>query len=92
MQLKSVYLSRMLGNKIYTANKKLLGTLKDLAVDINFKNPKVSIAVVKTKEGLKFIDFDNVNVSKEKGQYVLICDNVQYKEVERVRFGSILWR
>jgi magnesium transporter len=49
MQLRSVYLSRILGNKIYTANQEVIGTLKDLAVDINFKNPKVTIAVVKTR-------------------------------------------
>ncbi|SFD15297.1 magnesium transporter [Clostridium uliginosum] len=81
MQFRSVYLSRILGNKIYTANKEVIGTLKDLAVDVNFKNPKVIIAVVKTKEGIKFIDFDNIDVSKQKKQYVLICNKVQDKDL-----------
>ncbi|KZL91745.1 magnesium transporter [Clostridium magnum] len=81
MQLRSVYLSRILSNKIYNDNKEVVGTLKDLAVDINFKNPKITIAVVKTKEGVKFIDFDNINVSKEKGQYVLVCNKVEEKDL-----------
>ena len=81
MQFSSVYLSRILGNKIYTPNKEVIGTLKDLAVDINFKNPKVTIAVIKTKEGIKFIDIDNINISKEKEQYDLICNKVQDKDL-----------
>jgi len=81
MQFSSVYLSRILDKKIYTANKELIGTLKDLAVDVNFKNPKVTIAVVKTKEGIKFIDFTDIIVSKEKKQYILICNEVQDKDL-----------
>lgn len=81
MQFKSVYLSRILDRKIYTANKEVLGTLKDLAVDVNYKNPKVTTAVVKTKEGLKFIDFDKLEVSKEKRQYILTCNETKGKEI-----------
>ncbi|WP_243124488.1 PRC-barrel domain-containing protein [Clostridium sp. AWRP] len=81
MQFTSVYLSRILGNKIYTNSKEVIGTLKDVAVDVNFQNPKVTIAVVKTKEGVKFIYFDNISVSKEKGQYVLMCSEVQDKDL-----------
>ena len=81
MQLKSFYFSRILGNKIYTSYGKVIGTLKDLAVDINYKNPKIAIAAVKTKQGLKFIDFNNITVSKEKGQYVLICSKVQERNL-----------
>ncbi|WP_406541004.1 magnesium transporter [Clostridium ljungdahlii] len=81
MQFTSVYLSRILGNKIYTTSKEVIGTLKDAAVDVNFQNPKVTIAVVRTKEGTRFIGFDNINVSKEKGQYVLICSEVQDKDL-----------
>ncbi|QAT40923.1 PRC-barrel domain-containing protein [Clostridium sp. JN-9] len=81
MQLKSFYFSRILGNKIYTSHGKVIGTLKDLAVDINYKNPKIAIAAVKTKQGLKFIDFNNITVSKEKGQYVLICSKVQERNL-----------
>lgn len=76
MQFRSVYLSRILSNKIYTSNREVLGTLKDLAVDVNFKNPKVTIAAVKTKEGIRYIDFDNINVSKKEGQYVLVSDTI----------------
>ncbi|MDV3428910.1 MAG: PRC-barrel domain-containing protein [Bacillota bacterium] len=81
MQFVSVYLSRILGKKIYTADKETVGILKDLAVDINFKNPKVTVAVIKTKEGIKYIDFDNINIYSEKGQYVLVCNKIQDKNI-----------
>lgn len=81
MQFRSVYLSRILGNKIFTVNKDVIGTLKDLAVDVNFQNPKVTMAAVKTKAGVKFIDFDSINISKGKGQYVLICNKVVDKDI-----------
>lgn len=81
MQFVSVYLSRILGKKIYTADKEAVGVLKDLAVDINFKNPKVTVAVIKTKEGIKYIDFDNINIYPEKGQYVLVCNKIQDKNL-----------
>lgn len=81
MQFKSVYLSRILDRKIYTSNKEVLGTLKDLAVDVNYKNPKVTIAMIKTKEGIKHIGFDNIEVFKEKKQYKLICNEVKGKEL-----------
>ena len=86
MQFRSAYLSRILGNKIYTSNREVLGTLKDLAVDINFKNPKVTIAAVKTKEGIRFIDFDNINISKEEGQYVLVSEG----KVENKDLGNCM--
>ncbi|WP_315066409.1 magnesium transporter MgtE N-terminal domain-containing protein [uncultured Clostridium sp.] len=82
MQFRSVYLSRILDRKIYTLNNEVLGTLKDLAVDVNYKNPKVTIAVVKTKRGVKFIDFNNIDVYKDKKQYMMICNKAIGKELE----------
>ncbi|WP_297424971.1 magnesium transporter [Clostridium sp.] len=81
MQFKSVYLSRILGRKIYSVNNEFIGVLKDLAVDVGFKNPKVTTAVIKTRDGIKFIDFDNFQVFKEKKQYTLICNEVKRKEL-----------
>ncbi|OOM81271.1 CBS domain-containing protein [Clostridium sp. BL-8] len=82
MQFRSVYLSRILDRKIYTLNNEVLGTLIDLAVDVKYKNPKVTIAVVKTKNGIKFIDFNNINVYKDKKQYMMICNKIIGKELE----------
>ncbi|MDR3597546.1 magnesium transporter MgtE N-terminal domain-containing protein [Clostridium sp.] len=81
MKFNSVYLSRILDRKIYTTNGEVIGTLKDLAVDVNFKNPKVAVAIVRTKEGIKYIDFDNIEVSKEKRQYVLTCNEAKGKDL-----------
>ncbi|EKQ57519.1 MULTISPECIES: CBS domain-containing protein [unclassified Clostridium] len=81
MQFKSVYLSRILDRKIYSTNNEIVGVLKDLAVDVSFKNPKVTTAVIKTRDGIKFIDFDNFQVFKEKKQYTLICNEIKIKEL-----------
>jgi flagellar motility protein MotE (MotC chaperone)/sporulation protein YlmC with PRC-barrel domain len=81
MQFRSVYFSRILGNKIFTAERKVLGTLSDIGVDITFKNPKASVAAVKTKEGIIYIDFNNLDISKENGQYVLRCKSADKKDI-----------
>ncbi|WP_315071506.1 magnesium transporter MgtE N-terminal domain-containing protein [uncultured Clostridium sp.] len=81
MKFKSVYLSRILDRKIYTKNNEVFGTLKDLAVDVNFKNPKVTRAVIKTKNGIKFIDFENIDISKNKRQYKLVCNEVKESDL-----------
>jgi CBS domain-containing protein/sporulation protein YlmC with PRC-barrel domain len=81
MKFKSVYLSRILNRKIYTTNNEVLGTLRDLAVDVKFKNPKVTRAVIKTKDGIKFINFENIDISKERKQYKLVCNEVKESDL-----------
>jgi CBS domain-containing protein/sporulation protein YlmC with PRC-barrel domain len=76
MTLVSVYLSRILGKKIYLSDDTVYGKLKDLAVDMESKNPKVVAAQVKTPDGLKNISWDNITMIKEKGQYTLKCSEV----------------
>lgn len=80
MQFRSVYFSRILGNKIFTEDGHVLGTLSDIGVDITLKNPKASVAAVKTRGGIIYIDFNNFDISKEKGQYVLTCSSAEKKD------------
>lgn len=43
----SFYLSRVIGNKVYSEDKKVLGKLEDLIVDAKNIRPKVIAAKVK---------------------------------------------
>ena len=71
------YLSRILGNKVYSTENKVIGTLKDLGVVNELKSPQVTTAKVKTKTGIKDYDFKNFLISKQNGQYVLVCNKLE---------------
>ena len=71
------YLSRILGNKVYSPEMKTIGNLEDLGVVNELKNPHVTTAKVKTKAGIKDYDFKNFSISKQKGQYVLVCNKLE---------------
>lgn len=84
MVMNSFYLSRILGNKIYTIDHKVIGKIKDFAVNNDLKNPKVIGIKVKTDEGIKYLDWNNVNVTKERGQYVLVCSTIKDIDVSNI--------
>lgn len=77
----SFYLSRILGNKIYTEDKKILGKLIDVEIAEDIKNPKAMALKIKTNKTYKYIDAKYVNVNEEKGQYVLTC--LKVNEIDR---------
>jgi magnesium transporter len=84
MVMNSFYLSRILGNKIYTSDHQIIGKIKDFAVNNDLKNPLVIGVKVKTDEGIKYLDWNNVNVTKEKGQYVLVCSALKDIDVSNI--------
>mgnify|MGYP001485585782 CR=1 FL=1 len=71
------YLSRILGNKVYSPQMKVIGILEDLGIANELKSPHVTTAKVKTKTGVKYYNFKNFSISKKKGQYVLECDKLE---------------
>jgi len=82
MEFTSIYLSRILNNKIYTEDNKIVGKLKDLCVSLESGNPKVMVAKIKSKEGIRYIKWDHITINKEKGQYNLVCSKVEEKSLE----------
>lgn len=86
MNINSFYLSRIKGNKIYDSDMKVLGVLKDIGIVNQFKNPKVVIAKIKTNEGIKVIDFTKITVSKQNGQYALICSKLVEASTDNTMF------
>lgn len=77
----SFYLSRILGNKVYTEDEKVLGKLIDVEITEDIKNPQVMSFKLKSNGEIKYIDAKYINVHEEKGQYVLKCMKV--KEIQK---------
>lgn len=84
MVMNSFYLSRILGNKIYTSDHQVIGKIKDFAVNNDIKNPKVIGIKIKTGDGIRYLDWNTVNVTKEKGQYVLVCSAMKDIDVSNI--------
>lgn len=60
------YLSRILGNKVYTSDMKVIGKLIDLGVMNELKSPHVTTAKVKTNNEIKDYDFKSFSITKQK--------------------------
>jgi magnesium transporter len=71
--VSSFYLSRMVGNKIFLSNGEVLGKLQDFIVNVEGARPKVTIVKVKSGRVSKYIDISSIKMYKEKGQYVMRC-------------------
>ena len=71
------YLSRILENKVYTPDMKVIGRLSDLGIINELKSPHVTTAKVKTNSGIKDYSFKNFSITKQKGQYVLVCNKIE---------------
>lgn len=84
MQMSSFYLSRILGNKLYTPENKVIGKIKDFGVDTEFRNPKVVTVKVKTSLGFKYLNWEFVSINKESGQYVITCTKQEEVSVDNI--------
>ena len=79
----SFYLSRVLGNKVYTGQKELVGKLVDIEITEDIKNPQVMSFKIKNNKQIMYIDAKYVNIHEEKGQYVITCNKV--KEITKAK-------
>ena len=88
MEMNSFYLSRVLGRKILTKDRKVVGKVKDLGIRNQLKTPKVEAIRVKTPEGIICISWQGIAISKEDGQYVIICDKIKKSQSKDIMFLS----
>ncbi|MGE5499238.1 MAG: magnesium transporter MgtE N-terminal domain-containing protein [Syntrophothermus sp.] len=79
MQFISFDFSRILNHKIFSHDYQIIGKLKDLAVTNDIRNPRVRAAIIKTNDGIKIINWDHVNMSKQSGRYHFVCS--QFEEI-----------
>ncbi|HEX2865718.1 MAG TPA: CBS domain-containing protein [Ignavibacteriales bacterium] len=82
MQFISFDFSRIIGINIFSHDYQIIGKLKDLAVTNDIRNPLVRAAKVKTKDGIKFINWEYVTLTKQHGQYHLSCSKLEEIPIE----------
>jgi magnesium transporter len=80
--VSTFYLSRVIGNKLFSEDNKVIGKVLDLIVDVSFTRPKVIAVRVKHSNSIKVIDFSYFDILKEHGQYRLRCNKFEDTEVE----------
>lgn len=78
--VSTFYLSRILGNKVFSSENGTMGKLQDLIVDVGFIRPKVIAVKIKVDGNSKILDFSGFTIIKEKGQYKIICNS--FSEIE----------
>jgi magnesium transporter len=84
ISVSTFFFSRITGNRVYSPEGSSIGRLRDLIADPSFKRPKIVAAVISTRDGLKTISFSNFNITKVKGQYRLVCDELKDISLEGV--------
>lgn len=97
--LSTFYLSRIIGKKIYDAEGKKIGIVKDLLVDTLTANPndtpdkpKVIGVMAKTPKGLKYYSFEFIDVFRIDGRLTVKCNNQVELTEETVNNGFFLAR
>ncbi len=75
------YLSRVLGYKVFSGNKKAIGKLVDLVVDTSYERPRVIAAKIKFGSQPILIDFNNFKINKINGQYNLTCIHIEETKI-----------
>jgi magnesium transporter len=78
------YLSRVIGNKLYTSEQQPIGKLLDLVVDMNTIRPRVVALKIKANKEVRFIDYTNVTISKQREQYHIQCDTLRDVNIENL--------
>jgi magnesium transporter len=75
------YLSRVLGNKIYSNSDKPIAKLLDIIVDLESIRPKVIAFKIKENGKIRIVDISHVSISKRNRQYYIQCDQLEEIEI-----------
>lgn len=75
--INTFYLSRIIGHKVVSDNRKAVGRLDDLAVDLSYVRPKVIAAKVSFGRQQLLLDFSQISIEKRTGQYYIQCDRIE---------------
>ncbi|MCX6149270.1 MAG: CBS domain-containing protein [Ignavibacteriales bacterium] len=86
MKFTSIYLSRIIGIKIISHEFQVIGKLLDLGVTHDLQNPKVAAVKVKTKDGIKHLNWEHFSIKKQKSQY-----HITSTRIEEVPAGDYLF-
>ena len=90
MQVSTFYLSRILGNKVFSDKGNAIGKIKDIIVDVSFIRPKIIAIKLKIGRTSRIIDFSNVIISKINGQYSIKCHALEDIDVSQGNTMSLV--
>jgi CBS domain-containing protein/sporulation protein YlmC with PRC-barrel domain len=82
--IKTFYLSRVLGSRIYSPELDVIGKLEDIIVDISYERPKIVALKLKTEKGHEEFDSGPFDLIKRRGKYYLVC-----KELKPINLSKI---
>lgn len=91
--LSTFFLSRIIGKRVYDAEGKKVGIVKDLLVDsltANPDKPEVIGVKVKTRKGIKVYSFEFFDVFRIEGRLTVKCNNLVELSEEVVNNGFFL--
>jgi len=95
--LSTFYLSRIIGKRVYNAEGKKIGIVKDLLVDTltasisdTFDKPRVIGVKTKTSKGIKIYSFEFVDVFRIEGRLTVKCNNLVELTSDVVENGFFL--
>lgn len=77
---QTFYLSRILGNKVWSDSGHSIGKLLDLIVDVSAVRPKVIAVKIKTGKQIRIADFSCFSIAKRNKQYHIECNELKDKE------------
>ncbi len=83
-KVTTFYFSRVVGRKTVNDSGKKIGKIKDLIVefDESFIRPNIIGVQLRTREGLRIVDFSDFYVEKIDGQYVFVCNEIKDLDIE----------
>jgi magnesium transporter len=81
MAVQTFYLSRILGNKIWSDPQHIVGKLMDLIVDLTAVRPQVIAVKMRVGNKIRIVDFSSFSISKVNSQYYIECKDLKEKEI-----------
>jgi CBS domain-containing protein len=78
---QTFYLSRILGNKIWSDPQHAVGKLLDLIVDLTAVRPQVVAVKVRVGNKIRVVDFSTFTISKRNKQYYIECMDLKEKDI-----------
>src|ERR1035437_6692697 len=75
LDVKTFYLSRVLGRKVFSQSGDTIGRVQDILVNVQSKNPHIIAIKLNIKGKSRLVDFSNFTISKVNKQYVFQCTN-----------------
>ncbi len=75
--IKTFYLSRVLGSRIFSSELDVIGKLEDIIVDVSYERPKIVAVKIKTKKNHQEFDSGPFDLIKRQGKYYLVCKDLK---------------